>query len=345
MRTAALAIATLLTVPLAHAQRLVSPWDAQKITPTAAPYTCPAAPAYATTLTIAPYYIDKPGSVADPAKLAAFQAGSAGPTHVGQFTTQAADAYLHTGSTAAAHCVFSLLATAAQAAAWTDRMPDFSGVYLQSWLLSGAAMAYLKVRTSGLASSSEDAEIRRWFLLLSTRVRDYYDEEMPLLGPGKENNHLYWASLAITAEAIIDDNHQALEWGLYTAKLGIDAIQPDGSLQTELARAGMALHYHLYAVGPLVLTAELAETNDIALYAVDDNALARLVDYCTAALEDPKLLEKATGVPQIVPSPLAGLDIGWAVPWVRRFPNPRLSALLARAQWTHFWQWGGDPPL
>jgi hypothetical protein len=36
--------------------------------------------------------------------------------------------------------------------------------------------------------------------------------------------------------------------------------------------------------------------------------------------------------------------IGWAVPYVRRFPNAQLSAWIAQAHATSFWQWGGLPP-
>jgi len=56
------------------------------------------------------------------------------------------------------------------------------------------------------------------------------------------------------------------------------------------------------------------------------------------------LFEKRTGVAQLVTLPYAGSDIGWAVPYVRRFPNPQLSALLAKAPWVRYTSWGGAPP-
>ena len=94
------------------------------------------------------YYTDKHYSVIDPKKLAAFNAASEGPTHLGQYSTGAADAWLSTGSRAAAACVYSLLDAAAKADAWDGKMPSFEGVYVQNWLLSGTAIAYLKVRNS-----------------------------------------------------------------------------------------------------------------------------------------------------------------------------------------------------
>ncbi len=38
------------------------------------------------------------------------------------------------------------------------------------------------------------------------------------------------------------------------------------------------------------------------------------------------------------------MEIGWAVPYVQRFPNPQLSTWIAQAPWVRFWQWGGTPP-
>ena len=63
-----------------------------------------------------------------------------------------------------------------------------------------------------------------------------------------------------------------------------------------------------------------------------------------AGLEDPTILEKRTGVAQVVELPYSGSDIGWAVPYVKRFPNANLSALIARAPWVRYTTWGGAPP-
>jgi hypothetical protein len=58
---------------------------------------------------------------------------------------------------------------------------------------------------------------------------------------------------------------------------------------------------------------------------------------------DPSIIEKRTGVKQNLPESMGGLEIGWAVPYVQRFPDPQLSELISKA-WVNFWQWGGAPP-
>jgi uncharacterized protein (DUF433 family) len=109
-------------------------------------------------------------------------------------------------------------------------------------------------------------------------------------------------------------------------------------------RAGMALHYHLYALGPLVILAELFEANGRDVYADRDGAIHRLAAFCASALQDPASVERLTGFKQVVSNPLSGTDIGWAIPYARRFPNPALQALLAKAAGTRSSQWGGEPP-
>jgi poly(beta-D-mannuronate) lyase len=332
------------TASLAKADNLRSPWDNIKVEQTGDAYSCPAAPPFSKTLNADPYYTNAHASVIDPKKLAAFQVAAEAPTHLGQYAGLAADAYLSTGSRNAALCVYSLLAAAAKAEAWTDKMPSFQDVYLQNWELSGVSLSYLKVRQSKVGTLEQDAAIQRWFRMLSGRVREYFDVQIGHPGSDGWNNHLYWAGLSVAAAGIANNDTEGFNWGIAAYHRGLDAILPDGSLAAEMNRGQMALHYHLYAVGPLIMLAELGEVNGIDSYAEDNGAIHRLVKFCVAGLEDPTLFERRTGVPQVVLKPLAGLEIGWAVPYVHRFPDQQISSLIATAQWTRFWQWGGAPP-
>jgi poly(beta-D-mannuronate) lyase len=327
------------------AERLRSPWDSLRITPTDAPYTCPAPPTFSKTLEkLEGYYTDKQYSVTDPKRLAAFNDATAGPTQLGQYATTAADAWLSKGSRSAAACVYSLLSAAAQADAWGGKMPDNNGVYLQNWMLSGTAIAYLKVRNAGMGTPAEDTAIQQWFQLLAARVLDYFDMSSDRPGSDAWNNHFYWAGLAVAAEGIADNDQDAFIWGLATYRRGVDAILPDGSLTAEMARGRRALHYQLYALGPLVMLAELGEDNGIEMYGANGGAMLRLVRFNVAAMKDPLIIALRTGVAQDIAQPYSGLEIGWAVPWVERFPNRQLSAWIAQAPWVRFWQWGGAPP-
>jgi len=290
------------------------------------------------------YYVDKQYSVTDPKRLAAFNQASEGPTHLGQYATNAADAWLSQGSRAAAVCVYSLLDAAAKADAWDGKMPNNNGVYLQNWMLSGTGAAYLKVRNSQLGTPEQDARIQKWFQILASRVREYFDTQLSRPGSDAWNNHFYWAGLAVATEGIAGNDTDALIWGIATYRMGLNAIQPDGSLTAEMGRGQRALHYQLYALGPLVMLAELGEANGIPMYAMMDGAIHRLTEFDIAVMKDPSIVARRTNADQDTTGAYSGFEIGWAVPYVQRFPNPQLSAWIAQAPWLRFWQWGGTPP-
>jgi poly(beta-D-mannuronate) lyase len=333
-----------LTALAASAQRLQSPWDRAAIVPTDAPYRCPDPPQFDNVSHSEPYYTDAHASIVDPVRKAAYDKATQSLTQLGQSAGLAADAWLATGSRAAATCVYELLAAAANADAWAAEQPSFQDVYNQNWMLSGTAIPYLKVRNSGLAAPGQQAAIEAWFSRVAARVRTYFDHGKGHPGSDAHNNHFYWAGLAVAAQGIACNQRAAFLWGISTYYQGVHLIQPDGSLAAEMNRASRALHYQLYALGPLVILAELGEANGIDMYAMNQGALHRLVRFNIDALEDPGIIAKRTGVAQEVSAPWSGLEIGWAVPWLKRFPDPRLAPFVAKAPWVRFWQWGGAPP-
>lgn len=334
--------------PSAQAGRLRSPWDDRLVTLTDASYTCPAKPMFARTTEAEGYYTDSHYSVIDPAKLAATEKADEDLTRLGQYAGKAADAYLEQGSRQAAQCAYALLAAAAKADAWTGRMPHLQGIYDQNWLLSGAGIAYLKVRNSGVGASGDDAAIAAWLARLAAPVSAYFDRQLGRPGSDAYNNHLYWAGLSLCAEGVATNDEATFLWGMDAYMRGVEAIRADGSLLAEMNRERRALHYQLYALGPLVMLAEFGEANGIDLYAEQSGALHRLVRFDTEALRDPDGFAETLGVAQDFKPPARGLEIGWAVPYAARFPDEakalKLKEAIAAAPWLSFWQWGGAPP-
>lgn len=327
-----------------RADPLKSPWDGRPVPLTDAAYTCPDPPPFSKSLDAESYYSDAHHSIIDPVKKAAYERAAEAPDHLGQWTTQAADAYLRHGSRAGAQCVYTLLSAAAAAKAWSASMPTGQAHYVQKWLLAGTAMAYLKVRNTGVGTLEQDKEIQKWFGLLADQVIDYVDDKMKNPNSDAWNNHRYWAGLAVCAAGIARNNSREFHFGMEAFKAGVDEIGPSGVLPRELQRAGMALHYHLYALAPLIMLAELGEANGMDMYSENHNAIDRLANLCEHGLLHPEIFEKATGVQQNMPDKIAGATIGWAVPYVRRHPDAQLSAWIAQAEYTSFWQWGGLPP-
>jgi len=329
---------------LAQGTPLRSPWDAHAVTMTEMPWSCPAVPRLPHDFSTNSYYIDSHHSVIDPVLKKRYEDSVAPIDGFSRGVVAAADAYRTKGSRGAAECVTALLAGAAAQKALAGSMDGHQSSYVQGWNLGSWAVAWLKVRSSGVASAEQAAEIRAWLKKLAEENRGYYEKKRRQNSTDAINNHLYWAGFAISAAAIANDDHRLFEWGMDAYRRGAKDIRDDGTLPREMDRGQMALHYHLYALAPLVLLAEFGEANGLDLYAERDYAIRRLVARAIGGLRDPSFFERQTGVHQVTTPRIEAWEIGWAEPWLRRFPDPAIAELLAKAPWLNFTTWGGLPP-
>jgi poly(beta-D-mannuronate) lyase len=323
---------------------LHSPWDSHPVTLTDAPFTCPAAPHLSSDLLIGSYYTDEHHSIVDPAMKKAHDDAASPFTDFARAVVRAADHYRSTGSRAAAQCVLSLLETAAHDRVLAGKMLSGQAYYEQGWNLSAWAVAYLKVRDSNLATPDQTKTISSWFKEMAEQNRDYYDQKSHNLMSDAHNNHEYWAGVALAAAAVSSNDHKLFNWAMDAYRDGVRQITPEGTLPLEMNRAARALHYHLYALAPLVMLAEFGEANSINLYAERNFAIKRLVARCISGLQDHSYFVQHTGKEQDMPDTISGSDIAWAVPYSRRFPDPQLSSLLTQAKGTGYTTLGGAPP-
>jgi poly(beta-D-mannuronate) lyase len=332
--------------PCVGAQRtpLRSPWDSHVATMTDTPWSCPALPRLPHDFATNSYYIDRHHSVIDPELKKRYQDSVAPIEGFSRDAVTAADRYWTGGSRSAAECATALLAGAAAQKALTGSMDGHQASYVQGWNLGSWAVAWLKVRSSRVASPAQAAEISVWLGKLAEENRGYYEKKRRQNSTDSANNHLYWAGFAISAAAIATDDRELFEWGMDAYRHGVRDIQDDGTLPMEMDRGQMALHYHLYALAPLVLLAEFGEVNGLDLYAESDYAIRRLVARCIGGLRDPAWFERRTGVRQVTTPQIEAWEIGWAQPWLRRFPDPAISELLPEASRLNYTTWGGLPP-
>src|ERR1017187_5437884 len=189
-----------------------------------------------------------------------------------------------------------------------------------------------------------EIKVQSWLLQLAESTTDFFDAMARQNARDGHNNLTYWGALAVTATGIATNRQDLFDWGDAKYRAALIEISADGTLPLELGRAAMALHYHLFAVAPLVLIAELGRDNDLDLYAEDNGALHRLVKQTISGLLNPEWFTEKTHVAHELPSELDGSVIGWAVPYEARFPNPAISSLLRKASSTGYWQLGGLPP-
>lgn len=323
---------------------LRSPWDGVQVKATDAGYDCPPVGHLPVDFVTNGFYAsnDPTHSIIDPVKMKAY-AESAGPVkRDGNEVVAAADVYRTTGSLAAARCVVEHMEANARGRALTGKMSSNQAYYVQGWVLGAEAIAYLKVRDSGVISQAQAAVILPWLKAVSQQTKDYYDAR-EVKDAAAQNNHYYWAAVQMAAVGIAADDRGDFKWAMSAARQGIAAIEPDGTLPNEMRRGKRALHYHLYAAAPLVMLAELGLANDVDLYAVNGGALKHLVRVSAEGMVDPALFEKGAGIKQEVQSP-SGESIGWMEPFNRRFPDAVIAKLLGECRNKGYMYLGGLPP-
>lgn len=324
---------------------LRSPWDKNHIQLTDTPYPCPAPVHLPRDLTTDGFYSDSKSSVIDPVKWKAY-VESAGPVkNLGDQVVAAADAFRTSGSRAAAECAKTLLNTAAADGAFSGKMSSRQAYYVQGWVIGALGIAYLKIRDSGMVSQDETATWTRWMKAVAQQTMDFYGKEMEKPGAQAQNNHLYWAGVEIAAVAIAANDRSMFQWAISTYKNGIDQITPEGTLPLEMRRGQRALHYHLYAVSPLVYLAEFGEDNGLDLFAENHDALKRLVDRSIAGLAGSGYFDQQAGIKQDTPNgPPTAEEISWAKIYVKSFPDPAIESLLSKATSLSYMYLGGLPP-
>ena len=330
----------------ASANPLRSPWDGKHVAGTEAAYTCPAIVHIASDLMTDGFYkLDDPThSIIDPVRQEAYRKSSDGVKGVGISIVKEADDYRTSGSRKAAQCAMTQILTLAQEHALAGKMSSNQAYYVQGWVVGAVAIAYLKIRELNIATPQQAETITEWFQSVGQQTMGYYDGHKKVGHGDSQNNHLYWAGLELAAIGVAANNHDDFNWAIATYDIGAGKIQPDGTLPLEMARGSRALHYHLYALAPLVLLAEFGEANGIDLYAHANGSLHRLVSVSVAGLQDPAPFAKAAGVQQEMPRKINADQIGWALPYLRRFPNPALERMVQASPNLSVYYLGGLPP-
>ena len=326
----------------ASAAPLGSPWDRPVIEQSSATgVACPNPPVLARDIETLSFYTDSAHSVPDPARYAAYRAAVKPLNDAARRIAELADAYRAKGDAAAARCVADWLARFAEGEALTGKMSSNQAYYVQGWTLGAFALDWLKVRRAPGISAKALAVVPSWLARVAALNRTYYDgRDQKVDG---RNNHRYWAGAASMASGIAADRRDAFDWGVQSMRVGLAQVDREGALPLEMARRAKALHYHLFALAPLVTMAELAAANHIDAYRENDGALHRLAQRALLGVDDPAFFAERSGIAQEDVKRTAD-SLAWAIPFERRYPEQRVAALLASLQSTSVLYLGGTPP-
>src|SRR3546814_2632813 len=145
------------------------------------------------------------------------------------------------------------------------------------------------------------------------------------------------------AAAVVTQDAEAFDWSVGVFRQALSAIQPDGVLPLEMMRRRKALHYHQFALGPLVMMAETMTRNGGPdAYVWNDNRLHRLAMLVVAGLEDPEWFAGRAGEKQDMAVTIKTTQLAWMEPWQARFPEPRLVPWLQKYRPLDAHRLGGD---
>jgi poly(beta-D-mannuronate) lyase len=217
-----------------------------------------------------------------------------------------------------------------------DEMKSDTAHFNRSAAVAALSLAWMQVREAIDPADEGRREIEKWFERRGDEVRDYYDDKDPDQRSAR-NNHRYWAGLAAAGAGVAAGSSGLLDWGLESGELGLRQVDRDGALPLELSRGKRALYYHAYALGPLLMLAEIGARNGRSLYGTEDGALHRLVRFTLAGIEQPQTVAAKADAAQEPLGRDGGAfdksDVAWLEiydarfrdrnPWSRRMPQLR----------------------
>ena len=270
---------------------------------------CTAPPPAAIDIDANSYYIDKNHSVIDPV-LKARNVAHVKPiedflAHVAESASRyQADP---TGNIDDAKCTLNWLSTWAGQRAMLGKLTTEQSYYTRKWTLAGLALSYAKLQS--IADATQRKNIETWFMTLADATIAHSEQHK-----GARNNHYYWEGLAVTAVGGITKEARYLDWGRKVLDNAMSEVAADGSLPREMERAVKALHYHAFALAPLVMMASILD--------VHSPKLDRLFLFTVNGAKNASNIEKATGFAQEMPSNAA---MSWKIIYARHENKPEFK--------------------
>jgi poly(beta-D-mannuronate) lyase len=212
--------------------------------------------------------------------------------------------------------------------------------------IGGIAFAYALARPLASDKAERAAMIDLWLRKRAEQAIAFFETEAP--PRAAKNNLRAWAALALTRIGLTLDDPEFIAWGRNSATMIACSAAQDGSLPLEMERGRLALHYHLHATGPLVVTAALLQTEAPDIFGQCDNAIERIARFGVAALADPGLAVAHAGVEQSYGpdgEKVEAFELAWIVPFLAFQQDPSIAELGQTFEVLGNSKLGGDQSL
>lgn len=243
----------------------------------------------------------------------------------------------HATSSGDARCALQWMDAWAAKGALLGRMSD-TGEAVRKWELGTLASAYLKIRKAPHDEAAA-ARVRRWLRQVAVAVRADYSRGTDR--DSRSNNHLDWAAWAVMTAAIATDDRDLFGWSMDRFHYALGLISPDGTIPLEVKRRQLALSYHAFALGPLVMLREGAIDNGVKLSALEEQRLGALLDRVITGLSDPSYIAGKAGEDQDM-AKVTDTQLAWLEPYYARSHDLRALQLLSARRPMTAPRLGGD---
>jgi poly(beta-D-mannuronate) lyase len=333
------ASAPLLAADAPNSSGLHSPWDLAPPSVTNQPFECGPPTPIGPDITVG----SLKDNLSDEVKDAAYGESTTGLRDLAKRVTAAADNFLSTGSRSAAECVVNLLNLAASNRAMTGYLANKDFLAYQDMALRAYCLAFLKVRSSGAASSEQTQVITGWMESLVREERSYYEHaHCGQNGCALDSHHGIEAALAAMEVGVAANDAGLVHWAEGRYRSAIKEIDGRGMLHYDLQNE-YALKAHIESAQALVRMAQFGEINSIALYSFHTDNLQRLVHTVALGVVDPNLFRRASNHDQKIPSTVQPWEVSWAWDYSNRFPDPVVIGLLHQSGTSIADMWGEVP--
>jgi poly(beta-D-mannuronate) lyase len=217
-----------------------------------------------------------------------------------------ANAFLAERREADARCAIAMLGVFAKSNAMLGTMHSRQARVERLWRAAGLGVIYFTQQK--FAAEADRRLIDPWIKRLAFAVRDDFRQIA--------NNGRYWVGMLVYSVGLATADAELTETGRAYFRDGMNAITAEGLLPEEMRRGQKAIHYHNFALSPLVVTAEIGELSGDKLYEERDGAIHRLAKrVCTAVNDAASFPERAGPQHKVRPH-----EMLWLAFYARRFP-------------------------
>ncbi len=190
------------------------------------------------------------------------------------------------------------------------------GFYERIWYAAGLGIAYahntrLLEKQGQRRPAQVDMVVTNWFNRLAQDTRRAMDADRAPFDPEATGqsyrppdehdtgNLGAWTAYYAIIAGILSDEPGLVGWGRKRTEVMLQTVDRNGMLPSEVARANRALHYHFFALNPLVGAAILLERTGEPLSANSHDALQALFRFSLRETRNPEAIKQAAGVRSI----------------------------------------------